>query len=349
MGPWGDTGGAARLNSKSRVGGSAGETSLTRPQEKNTVRFLGETDVFTDVLSHFKVGPVTYCRSELTAPWGLDLPFEDGIRYHYPAAGGCWLVMHNHRIWLDRGDIALVCSGGAHRLLDAPSSAVAPVEAYTRETAEPGLYRMTGGGGGIPTVLVCCRAELQEGHQLLKMLPAPLVVRADDSAGAAIQETLRLMAREVGRTGSGRAAVINRLAEVVIAYLLRAWLDMDGSEGWTPALRDPQIGPVISAVHRDPGRAWTVDSLAAIARVSRSTFSARFTDQVGIPPSRYLAQLRMRLAVRRLKSGGQSVAQIAADLGYHSEAAFARAFRRICGEPPGTVRRVSRSPDAGKR
>jgi AraC-like DNA-binding protein len=253
--------------------------------------------------------------------------------------------MNGQRVWLDCGDIALVCSGGAHRLLDAPSSAVAPVETYDRETVEPDLYRMAGGGGGTLTVLVCCRNEVQEGRQLLDMLPTPLVVRAEDSAGAAIQETLHLMACEVGRSGSGRAAVVNRLAEVVIAHLLRAWMDMDGSDGWTPALRDPQLGPVISAIHRDPGRTWTVESLAAVARVSRSAFSARFTDQVGISPRRYVAQLRMRLAVRQLKSRRQSLAQIAVDLGYQSEAAFARAFKRICGEAPGAVRRRSSLTD----
>jgi transcriptional regulator GlxA family with amidase domain len=94
------------------------------------------------------------------------------------------------------------------------------------------------------------------------------------------------MACEVGGAGSGRAAVVNRLAEVVIAHLMRAWMERDGSDGWTPALRDPQIGPVISAIHRDPGRTWTVETLAGIARVSRSTFSTRFADRVGISPSR---------------------------------------------------------------
>ena len=147
------------MNLKRRQGGAVGEKSPARPQETNTIRFLGEADVFTDVLSHFRVGPVAYCRSELTAPWGLDLPFEDGIRFHYPAAGGCWLVMNSQRVWLDCGDIALICSGGAHRLVDAPSSAAAPVETYNRETVEPDLYRMTGGGGGTFTMLVCCRAE----------------------------------------------------------------------------------------------------------------------------------------------------------------------------------------------
>jgi AraC-like DNA-binding protein len=143
--------------------------------------------------------------------------------------------------------------------------------------------------------------------------------------------------------------VINRLAEIVITHVMRAWMDMDGSEGWTPALRDPQIGPVIAAIHRDPGHNWTVESLAAIARASRSTFAARFADQLGISPGRYLSQLRMRLAVRRLKSGKSSLAQIAADLGYQSEGAFARAFKRICGEPPGAVRRGSSRAEVGRR
>lgn len=310
------------------------------PQERNTIRFLGEPDAFADVLSHLRVGPVTYCRSELTAPWGLDLPFEEGIRFHYPAEGGCWLDLAAQRVWLDRGDIALVVSGRAHQLLDAPSSPASPLEAYSREIVGPQLYRMTGGGGGAPTVLVCCRAEVQEGQEVLGMLPTPLVVRAQDPAGAGIQETLRLMAHEVGGAASGRAAVINRLAEVVIAHLMRVWMEMDGSDGWTPALRDPQIGPVIAAIHRDPGRTWTVETLAGMARLSRSAFADRFTDRVGIAPSRYIAQLRMRLAVRRLKSGRSSLAQIAEDLGYQSERAFARAFKRMCGKPPGAVRRT---------
>lgn len=188
------------------------------------------------------------------------------------------------------------------------------------------LFRIGGPSGSQPTV---------------HMLPTPLVVRAQDPVGAGIQETLRLMAREAGSCGLGRSAVINRLAEVVIAHLIRAWVETDGSDGWTPALWDRQIGPVIVAIHRDPGRTWSLETLAGIARVSRSTFSARFTDRVGISPARYIVQLRMRLAVRRLKSGKSSLAQIAADLGYQSEGAFARAFKRMFGGPPGAVRRGS--------
>jgi AraC-like DNA-binding protein len=287
------------------------------------------------------VGPVAYCRSELTAPWGLALPFEDGIRFHYPAEGGCWLAVNEQQVWLDCGDIALVVSGIAHRLVDMPTSRASPIETYSREVVEPNLYRMAGGGGGAATVLVCCRAEVEEGQQILGMLPTPLVVRAQDPVGAGIQETLRLMAHEVGSPAPGRAAVINRLADVVIAHLMRAWMEMDGSDSWTPALRDPQIGPVIAAIHRDPGRGWTLETLAGLARVSRSTFAARFTDRVGISPARYITQLRMRLAMRRLKSDKSSLAQIAADLGYQSEGAFTRAFKRMCGTPPGAVRRAS--------
>jgi AraC-like DNA-binding protein len=199
---------------------------------RGSIHFPVQSDGVSEVLSHLRVGHVTYWRNELTAPWGLDLPFEDGVRFHYTAEGGCRLVIDEQQIWLDRGDIALAVSGSAHRLLD-------------------------------------------------------------------------------------------------------------GSDGWTPALRDPHIGAAIAAIHRDPGRAWTVETLAGLARVSRSTFSARFTDRVGISPKRYIAQLRMRLAVRRLKSDRSSLAQIAAALGYQSEGAFARAFKRTCGEPPGSVRRAA--------
>ncbi len=133
-----------------------------------------------------------------------------------------------------------------------------------------------------------------------------------------------------------------RLADVLVIQTVRAWLsdEPDAAGGWLAALRDPRLGPALAAVHRDPGHEWTLAGLAGLATMSRSSFAARFTAVVGLPPMTYVALARMRRA-REMLLGGSSVAVVASALGYGSEAAFSRAFARITGQTPGRVRRTA--------
>jgi AraC-like DNA-binding protein len=151
-----------------------------------------------------------------------------------------------------------------------------------------------------------------------------------------------LLAGELGDPRPGGGAVATRLADVLVVETVRAWLADQSHEatGWIAALRDPQLGPAIAAVHRTPGHAWTLASLAAHAAMSRSAFAARFTAVVGTPAMTYVAEARMRAARARLV-GGETVAAVAHALGYGSEAAFSRAFSRITGETPGRLRRAT--------
>ena len=135
--------------------------------------------------------------------------------------------------------------------------------------------------------------------------------------------------------------MITRLADILVIQAIRAWIAHDPSarSGWLGALRDPQIGRAIALVHRDPGRTWTLASLAGAVGMSRSAFSARFTELVGEPAMHYVARAKMHAATTWLKEERATLGELAGRLGYESEAAFSRAFKRLIGVAPGAARR----------
>jgi len=199
------------------------------------------------------------------------------------------------------------------------------------------------GGGGPPTALVCgaVRLEHPAAHELVRALPATILVGAGAPGEEWIQTTLRLLAAEARSPRPGGEAVITRLADIIVIQAIRAWLETDpgARTGWLGAMRDPQIGRAIALVHDDPARDWTVAALAQELAMSRSAFAARFSELVGEPAMQYVTTWRMHLALAALQEGDATVAQLADRLGYRSEAAFARAFKRVVGMPPGAVRR----------
>jgi AraC-like DNA-binding protein len=156
-----------------------------------------------------------------------------------------------------------------------------------------------------------------------------------------LQSTLRFIAAEAREMRPGGEAVITRLSDILVIQAIRSWIAHDpaGQRGWLGALQDRQIGRALAVVHRDPARAWSVSSLAAEAAMSRSAFAARFTELVGEPAMRYVARWRMHAALRSLKEDGVRLGELAGRLGYRSEAAFSRAFKRFMGVSPGAVRR----------
>jgi AraC-like DNA-binding protein len=158
---------------------------------------------------------------------------------------------------------------------------------------------------------------------------------------------LRLIASEAAELRPGGEAVITRLGDILVIQAIRAWMESDPAArtGWLGALQDPQIGRAISHVHRDPARNWTVASLAQELAMSRSAFAARFTELVGEPVMSYVARWRMQVAVAALKDEGATVGQLADRLGYRSEAAFSRAFKRVIGVSPGAIRKGAGEQD----
>ena len=302
-----------------------------------------------------------YCRSELTAPWGLTLPPMPGyLWFHVVTSGRLWLETEEEEHgWIQLGDLALVPHGEGHVLRSEPGAPAPGILDLEREVVSDRYEVLRHGDGGAPTGLICgaVRFTHPAAGNLIRILPSTIHVEASGSPRLGrpewMQSTLRLMASEAGELRPGGEAVITRLGDILVIQAIRAWMESDpaAQRGWLGALHDPQIGRAISLVHRDPARNWTVASLADELAMSRSAFAARFTELVGEPVMSYVARWRMNVAVAALKEEGATVAQLADRLGYRSEAAFSRAFKRVIGLSPGCdqAQRRRAGPRADRR
>jgi len=292
---------------------------------------------------------VFYCRSELSSSWGIELPpFESCLSFHVVTAGGCWLSvagMEDRR--LEAGDMALVLHGAGHTLSSEPGIPATRVDALPHDHVNDRYAILRHGGGGERTSLVCgvVRFDHPAAHHLVALLPRVIHVEASSSPRKEwIGSTLRLMAEEAKELRPGGEAVVTRLSDILVIQAIRGWIEDDpkAQAGWLGALSDPQIGRALLLIHREPSRSWTVASLASEAAMSRSAFAARFAELVGEPVMRYVARFRMYVARTWLEDEGARVGELAARLGYRSEAAFSRAFKRFVGVSPGSVRRGRR-------
>ena len=308
-------------------------------------------DPLGEALQFLRMNGAYYCRSELTAPWGLTLPATPGyLWFHVVTSGRMWLETGDEATSIQLGDLALVPHGEGHVLRSEPGTAAPGILELEREHVSDRYEILRHGDGGAPTGLVCgaVRLEHPAARNLVEILPSTMHIEASSSPRLEwIQSVLRLMAVEAGELRPGGEAVITRLGDILVIQAIRAWMESDPAarSGWLGALRDPQIGRAISLIHRDPARDWTVASLADELAMSRSTFAARFTELVGEPVMRYVARWRMHVAVAALKEEGATVGQLAYRLGYRSEAAFSRAFKRVIGVSPGAIRRSAGEQD----
>lgn len=303
-------------------------------------------DPLGEALHFLRIDGTFYCRSELTEPWGLSLPDIDGnLWFHVVIAGQCLLEAEGaDPVTVRPGDLALVPHGRGHRVRSAPGAPTPDVTALPHDYESDRYAVLRHGGGGAPATLLCgaVRFDHPAARTLTELLPAVFHVEAARSPATEwMQSALRLVAAEASALRPGGEAVITRLSDILVIQAVRSWIESDPAArtGWLGALHDPQIGRAIALVHRHPERDWTVGSLASELAMSRSAFAARFTELVGEPVMGYVTRHRMRVALARLRDEGTTVGELAGRLGYGSEAAFSRAFKRVVGVPPGAVRR----------
>jgi AraC-like DNA-binding protein len=306
------------------------------------------TDPLAAALQPIQMTGAFYCTSELTAPWGMTLPPLPGYAwFHVINDGGCELEVEGSARTMRRGDLVLVPHGTGHVLRSAPGVAAPDILDLHRERISDRYELLRDGGGGERSRMICgaVRFEHPAAQNLVELLPSVVQLAGSATAdGAQMQATLGLIAAETSAPRPGGEAVVTRLADILVIQAIRAWIETDpGAQGgWLGALRDERIGRALTLIHAEPARAWTVASLAGEVAMSRSAFAARFSELVGVPVLRYLTEWRMRLAQSRLEADGTTVAAVAAELGYGSEAAFARAFKRVTGVAPRTAARQRR-------
>lgn len=303
-------------------------------------------DPLGEALHLLRMSGVFYSRSDLSEPWAMAIPPTPGVLTFHVVLGGCCNVEFEgrDRVKLRSGELALVPHGLGHLLSGEDRAEPVGLDQLDCRRISPTYALFRHGGGGAPTTLVCgvMRFDHPAARQLIGLFPP--VIHIEDSHAPEqewLHSALRWMAAEALEVRPGGEAVITRLADIVVIQAIRSWLARDPAArtGWLGALQDPQIGRALAGIHTDPARPWTVTLLAREAGMSRSSFAARFTELVGEPAMRYVTRWRMTLAHGWLEEGPASVAEIGARLGYHSEAAFSRVFKRTMGVSPGAVRR----------
>lgn len=302
-------------------------------------------DPLDETLHQLRLEGTLYCRAELTAPWGIDLPAMEGcMMFHIVTSGRCWLEVEGAEPrLLEQNSLALIPHGKGHVVRSAPEAKADPLFDIPVERVSDRYEIMRHGGGGDFTRLTCgvLRFDHVAAQRLLSLLPEVLLTEPwNVEDGGWIQSTIRFIAREASALRPGGETIITRLADILVIQAIRSWLATapEAESGWLAALRDEQIGLTLAAIHRAPERPWSVSSLAHEAHMSRSAFSARFTELVGEPAMHYLTHWRMQLARALLRETTEPLAVLAERVGYQSEPAFGRAFKRVFGVPPGSLR-----------
>jgi AraC-like DNA-binding protein len=280
---------------------------------------------------------------------------EHVIEYHLMAKGSGWVGIVGERpVRIDAGDIVMFPHGDPHVMSSAPGMRAEPMDVdwvyATRNDPKPiGIYRGVAlGPDGAPvedaTSNVVCGflgCDLRPFNPLIATLPRMLHIRANASREW-ITRTILQAVNESESRRPGSEAVLQRMSEMMFVDAIRHHLDSlpDGADGWLAGLRDRFVGRALTLLHAEPGRDWTIEGLAEAVGLSRSALHERFVALIGQPPIQYLTQWRMQLGAKLLRETHATVASIALDVGYDSEAAFTRAFKRSVGEPPARWRRL---------
>ncbi len=310
-------------------------------------------DALTDILESVHLHGSVYCRSELTAPWGMAVPQSDTAQFHVVRRGRCWLTLDDdpgfEPLLLEVGDVVLLPHGHAHRVLDDPATTAVPLQrllACHLPAAGPtgGQGPLTYGGGGAAVTLICGYFTFDAGavHPLLSVLPPVVPVRGEGGrARSWLVSTLDLIAEEASAGRPGGEILINRLTEALFIQVIRAHLSEQAQPdpSWLAGLQDPHIAAALGWIHREPGTRWTVETLAGRVGMSRSAFSARFRQLVGEPPLSYLTRWRMQVAANHLRDDRLTLPEIADAVGYQAEASFSKVFKRLWGVAPAAFRR----------
>ena len=292
-------------------------------------------DPLSDVLSLLK--PRTFMSGGVDhgGAWSVGFGRHQGLKFHAIISGSCWLAVDGvEPLRLSAGDSYLLPLGRPFRI--ASDLALAPMDPETFMTSPlNGAIRTLNGGGDCMTIGGHFAFEGRHAEILLGMLP-PIVLLREASDKAAMRWSVERLMQELREPQPGGTLIAQQLAQMMLVQALRQHLKEGalGSVGWLFALADRQMSAAITAMHGEPARRWTIEGLASVAGMSRSSFAARFRRTVGASPMDYLTRWRMMLAADRLATSGDAISTLAQATGYESESAFSTAFKRVIGCAP---------------
>ncbi len=336
-------------------------------------------DVLSDVLRVVRLSGAVFFAGEFTSPWAFESPppknlapiilpsAECFIIFHVLTEGTCWVRVKGERpLRMTAGDVLVVPRGEEHFMGSDPELKPVPMRIVVPEMPWPGMPPVEHGGGGDVARFVCGFLHCdQKFDPLFSSLPRIMCIRSREGdvvvesggaqkkltgpsvpfhAGMWLNTTIYYLIKEVQSPGS--QMMLGRLAELMFVEVLRHYMEElpPNRKGWLAGLKDPYVNRAITLLHAEPARAWTVEDLARDAGVSRSALAERFTDLIGESPMRYLTGWRMFLAKQMLLDGKHSMAEVAERVGYESEYAFNRAFKRQVGKPPAAWRKKASAP-----
>jgi AraC-like DNA-binding protein len=313
-------------------------------------------DALSDVLRSLRISGGVYLDAAFSEPWCVasrvtadefpqHAPPTSVVGFHYVIEGSMLVQVEGASpVEVRTGQMVLLPRNDPHLLASDVGLQPADPAPEVREV-EGGLKRMEFGGGGRQTRLVCgfVGSEVRR-HPMLDALPTAFALDLNGQACAEwVAASFRYAAQEVASGRAGSETVLAKLSELLFVEAVRNYAENLPPErkGWFAALHDPAVGRALALMHARVAHDWTTDELAAAVNLSRSAFAERFSQLVGAPPITYLTGWRMQLAAARLRDTPRSIGQIAAELGYESEATFTRAFKRATGTAPGKYRSAS--------
>ena len=279
--------------------------------------------------------------ARVAPPWGVRVDPKEDLALHIVLEGSCWIARPDAQpLQLLQGDL-VVANGLEHDLVHAPGGHSVSAQEFRKRP--PPLTNV----GTTAVVCASYRSDVHITRQMLRVLPPVMYLTASQARSIPhLATVIDLATAEIVEPGPGSELLITYLFDALFLYLLRAWLKLSKLEvGWLAALQDRCVSQTLSRMHADPARQWTVDDLAAEAGISRATFSRRFTKRMGEAPLSYLTRWRMSLAMQMLAETRTPLATLARNVGYESEFAFSRAFKRYYGAAPSAFRqRNTRAP-----
>jgi len=332
-------------------------------------------DVLSDVLRVVRLSGAVFFTADFSSPWAIESPLPDKLAaavmpeaecvvlFHILVDGACEVDCRSHPVTvMESGDVVVFPRGDQHTMRSHGGATPCALGSIF----QPGQYaeppQLSYGGGGRTSRFVCGYLNCdQRFSPLVEALPTMLLVRSRDDyssieavdargtlptavpqgSGTWLGTTLKFTVNEARAARPGNAAILGRLTELMFVEILREYMQRlpANQGGWLSGLNDPHVGKALRLMHEQPVRDWTVDDLAREAAVSRSVLAQRFTEVVGEAPMRYLAGWRMQLAKQMMREGTGTIQDIATRVGYESEAAFSRAFKRATGSPPAAWRK----------